>query len=234
MTKTNHFHTSHWGTFTAAVEDGRLTGVQPFSKDTAPSPIIYSMIDAVYDESRVLKPMIRKGWLDKKSINHRQKRGTDAFISVPWDEALDIVANEIERVRSDHGNSSIFGGSYGWSSAGRFHHAKTQLQRFLGTVGGFTGQVHTYSIAAGYAILPYILGSAQAAMAEATTWDSIVENSELFVAFGGVPMKNTQVTSGGPGQHVASDYLKKAIKSGVKFVNISPIRDDTADFLNAE
>ena len=71
-------------------------------------------------------------------------------------------------------------------------------------------------------------------MAEASTWDSIVENSELFVAFGGVPMKNTQVTSGGPGQHVASDYLKKAIKSGVKFVNISPIRDDTADFLNAE
>ncbi len=234
MTKTNHFHTSHWGTFTAEVEDGRLTGVQPFSKDTDPSPIMYSMIDAVYDESRVLKPMIRKGWLDKKSINHPQKRGTDPFISVPWDEALDIVANEIERVRSDHGNSSIFGGSYGWSSAGRFHHAKTQLQRFLGTVGGFTGQVHTYSIAAGYAILPYILGSAQAAMAEATTWDSIVENSELFVAFGGVPMKNTQVTSGGPGQHVASDYLKKAIKSGVKFVNISPIRDDTADFLNAE
>ena len=38
MTKTNHFHTSHWGTFTAEVEDGRLTGVQPFSKDTDPSP----------------------------------------------------------------------------------------------------------------------------------------------------------------------------------------------------
>lgn len=234
MTKTNHFHTSHWGTFTAEVEDGRLTGVKPFSKDTDPSPIMYSMIDAVYDESRVLRPMIRKGWLDRKSINHRQTRGADPFISVPWDEALDIVANEIERVRTDHGNSSIFGGSYGWSSAGRFHHAKTQLQRFLATVGGFTGQVHTYSIAAGYAILPYILGSAQAAMAEATTWDSIVDNSQLFIAFGGIPMKNTQVTSGGPGQHVASDYLKKAIKSGVKFVNISPIRDDTADFLNAE
>ena len=32
MTKTNHFHTSHWGTFPAAVEDGRLTGVQPFPR----------------------------------------------------------------------------------------------------------------------------------------------------------------------------------------------------------
>jgi biotin/methionine sulfoxide reductase len=137
-------------------------------------------------------------------------------------------------VRTEHGNQAIFGGCYGWSSAGRFHHAKTQLQRFLGTVGGFTDQVHTYSIAAGYAILPYVLGSAQAAMAEATTWDSIVGNSELVVAFGGIPMKNTQVSSGGPAEHVAGLYLKQAHDAGVEFVNVSPIRDDTADFLGAE
>ena len=83
MAETTYHHSSHWGTFTAQVENGQLVGVKAFDKDPDPSPIIHSMIDAVYDESRVLKPMIRKGWLDKKSINHRQKRGTDAFISVP-------------------------------------------------------------------------------------------------------------------------------------------------------
>ena len=234
MARSDRFHTSHWGTFTAEVEDGRFVGVRPFAKDPDPSPIIHSMVDAVYDESRVLRPMIRKGWLDHGPGGTREARGTEPFVAVPWDEALDLVAAEIERVRTEHGNQAIFGGSYGWSSAGRFHHAKTQVQRFLGTVGGYTSQVHSYSIAAGYAILPHVLGSAQAAMAEATTWTSIVENSELIVAFGGLPMKNMQVTSGGPGQHVAGPYLKQAIEAGVKFVNVSPIRDDTADFLDAE
>ena len=234
MTRTDRFHTSHWGTFTAEVENGRLVGVRPFAKDPDPSPIIQSMVDAVYDESRILRPMFRKGWLDHGPGGNRQARGAEPFVAVPWDEALDLVAAEIERVRTEHGNQAIFGGSYGWSSAGRFHHAKTQVQRFLGTIGGFTRQVHTYSIAAGYTILPYVLGSAQAAMADATSWDSIVENSELIVAFGGIPMKNTQVSSGGPGQHVAGPYLKQAHQAGVEFVNVSPIRDDAGDFLGAE
>lgn len=234
MAETIHHHTSHWGTFTAQVENGQLVGVKAFDKDPDPSPIIHSMIDAVYDESRVDRPFIRKGWLEKGPGGDKHTRGYDPYIAVPWDEALDIVANELERVRSNFGNQAIFGGSYGWSSAGRFHHAKTQLQRFLCTIGGFTNQVHTYSIAAGYAILPHVLGTPQSAMIEATTWDSIVENSELVVAFGGIPLKNTQVTSGGPGQHVAGPYLKAAKSAGVEFVNISPIRDDMGEFLDAE
>ena len=234
MARSDRFHTSHWGTFTAEVEDGRLVGVRPFAKDPDPSPIIHSMIDAVYDQSRVHRPMFRKGWLDHGPGGNREKRGAEPFVAVPWDEALDLVAAELERVRSEHGNQAIFGGSYGWSSAGRFHHAKTQVQRFLGTIGGYTSQVHTYSIAAGYAILPHVLGSSHAAMLESTTWDSIVENTELVVGFGGIPMKNTQVSSGGPAEHVAGPFLKQARQAGVEFVNVSPIRDDMADFLDAE
>ena len=234
MAHTERFHTSHWGTFTAVVEDGHFVDVRPFARDPDPSPLIRSMPEAVYDQSRVLRPMVRKGWLDHGPGGRRERRGAEPFLAIAWDEALDLVAREIDRVRREHGNQAIFGGSYGWSSAGRFHHAKTQLQRFLNSVGGFTDQVHTYSIAAGYAILPHILGNAQSAMLDATTWDSIVDNAELVVAFGGIPMKNTQVSSGGPAEHVAGSYLKAAQAAGVEFVNISPIRDDTADFLGAE
>jgi len=45
---------------------------------------------------------------------------------VSWDEALDLVAGELGRVKRDFGNQAIFGGSYGWASAGRFHHAQSQ------------------------------------------------------------------------------------------------------------
>jgi biotin/methionine sulfoxide reductase len=234
MGKTEFGHSSHWGAFTAEVADGRLTGVRAFAKDPDPSDLIHSIPEAVHDRSRVARPMIRKGWLDNGPGGNCEGRGAEPFVAVPWDEALDIVAGEIARVRETHGNEAIYGGSYGWSSAGRFHHAKTQLQRYLGTIGGYTGSVHTYSIAAGYAILPHIVGSPRAAMTEATSWDSIIANTELLVAFGGIPFKNMQVLSGGPAEHASGPALKAAVAAGVEIVNVSPIRDDVADHLGAE
>ena len=82
MTKTEHRHTSHWGTFTAEAENGRLTGVQPFPLDPDPSPIIQSLPEAVHDESRVARPMFRKGWLDRAQNGSPENRGIDPFVAV--------------------------------------------------------------------------------------------------------------------------------------------------------
>ena len=87
--------------------------------------------------------MVRKSWLDDGPGGATDLRGAEAFVEVSWETALDLVAAELQRVKRQHGNASIFGGSYGWSSAGRFHHAKTQLQRFLNCHGGFTAQMHS-------------------------------------------------------------------------------------------
>lgn len=233
-TRSSHHHTSHWGTFTAETEDGRLVGTTPFAADADPSPLIGSIPEAVHHPCRIERPVVRRGWLEDGPGGRRTQRGGEAFVAVPWDEALDMVAGEIERVRREHGNAAIFGGSYGWASAGRFHHAKTQLQRFLNTVGGFTGQVHSYSIAAGYAILPHVLGDANAAMNQATTWDEILGNTELMVAFGGLPLKNAQVAAGGPAQHTSRPFMQRAREAGIRFVNVSPIRDDAEAWLDAD
>ena len=56
-------HSSHWGAFTALVENGRLVGVRPFSPDPDPSPLLMSIPDALYHTSRVAAPAIRGGWL---------------------------------------------------------------------------------------------------------------------------------------------------------------------------
>ena len=63
-------------------------------------------------------------------------RGVGPFIELEWPEATDLAARELQRVRSKHGNSAIYGGSYGWGSAGHFHHAKSQVHRFLNAIGG--------------------------------------------------------------------------------------------------
>ncbi len=207
-------HSSHWGAFTAEVREGRLVGVRAFEKDPAPSPLLESISDAVYSESRVARPMVRAGWLENGPGGTggpggagSGKRGAEPFVTVSWDEALDLVSGELRRVIEAHGNEAVFAGSYGWSSAGRFHHAKSQLQRFMNTLGGFTDQVLTYSNAAGVAILPFILGS-ESDIREVSSWDGLIRDSELIVSFGGIPLKNLQVASGGAGEHRGESFLR--------------------------
>ena len=58
------------------------------------------------------------------------------------------------------GPAAIFGGSYGWASAGRFHHAQSQVHRFLNTaLGGYVRSVNSYSAGASAVILPHVLGT---------------------------------------------------------------------------
>ncbi len=150
-----------------------------------------------------------------------------------WANAIQIVASELDRVRSAYGNSAILGGSYGWSSAGRFHHAKTQLARLLNLLGGFTDQMHNYSYAAALALLPHVVGTASVVSGEATSWSALEAATELWVAFGGLPDKNTQVEAGGTGAHTSGEWLRRIRASGTGFVCVSPARDDIPASLGA-
>ena len=233
-TPTRYRHAAHWGAFNALVEDGRLVGVEPFERDSHPSPIIDSIPDGLYSDTRIRQPAIRKSYYHDGPGAPTEGRGAEPFVAVSWNEALDRVAAELERIKREHGNDAIFGGSYGWASAGRFHNAKTQLQRFLGRFGGYTDQVFTYSNAAGHAILPYIFGEPGLGRGPFTSWDSVAAHTDLFVSFGGLGLKNTQVEPGGMGEHGTHQWLPRLKASGVEFVSITPLRDDTAEFLDAD
>ncbi|MGO8958746.1 MAG: molybdopterin-dependent oxidoreductase [Streptosporangiaceae bacterium] len=226
-------HSSHWGAFTACVSEGALTGVEPFAADPEPSPLLQSIPDALTADCRVQQPAIRRGWLDGSAAGHRERRGADEFVEVSWPEAIEIVARELDRVRHEHGNAAILGGSYGWSSAGRFHHAKTQLARFLNCLGGFTDQLHNYSFAAALALLPHVVGTSAVVGGEATSWQSLEAATDLWVAFGGLPDKNTQVEAGGIGAHTSGQWLRRIRASGTQFICVSPARDDIPAELGA-
>ena len=226
-------NSSHWGVFDPIVEEGRVVDARPFARDPDPSPIISSIPDAVHHRCRVTEPAVREGWLKYGPRRGHEGRGKDRYVPVTWDRALDLVAGELARVISVHGNQSIFGGSYGWSSAGRFHHAKSQLQRFLVRIGGFTDARDTYSNAAGSILVKHVVGNSDFVRG-GTSWQSIVDNTRLLVMFGGVPTRNTQVTPGGVGEHTTNRWLTRAKAAGVEFCNISPMRDDAAASLGAE
>ena len=227
------FTTTHWGSYRVDVEQGRLVGVRPVAWDRHPSPIGQSLPDTVHGPSRVRRPAVRAGFLEKGAAS-REGRGSEPFVEVSWDEATTLVANEIERVRRESGNEAIFGGSYGWSSAGRFHHAQSQVHRFLNAAGGYVYFKDTYSNAAGRRVLPYAIAELDQLRPTQTSWSLLAEHCELFVAFGGLPTRNSQVNSGGANDHAIPYWLGQLRERGVEFVNVSPVKDDLAEVPEAE
>jgi biotin/methionine sulfoxide reductase len=217
---------SHWGAYTAVVEGGRLIACEPFERDSAPSGILRSMPAMVHSPLRVDRPAVRKGWLRDRHLSDGGERGRDGYVEVGWDEALALVHSELQRVRAEHGSEAIFGGSYGWSSAGRLHHARTQTHRFLNAGGGCTNQAGNYSWGTAQFLLPHVIGSYTPVTGRVTDWNSVAGHTRLLIAFGGMPLRNTQITSGGAGDHPAGGQIARARAAGVEFVVISPTRGD--------
>jgi len=217
---------THWGAFTAQVSEGDIVAATALSSDANPAPQLQNLPGAVRHRSRVANPAVRRGWLHN-GPGPSSTRGTEEFVEVGWDELVDLLAAELRRVVDRYGNEAIYGGSYGWASAGRFHHAQSQIHRFLNLLGGYTASRHTYSAGASEVIYPHIFGMELfGALAGTTTWDVIAEQTELLVAFGGLPLKNTTVVPGGATRHPDRDYISAYRARGGQLVSISPLRDD--------
>ncbi|MHB1691491.1 MAG: molybdopterin guanine dinucleotide-containing S/N-oxide reductase [Thiomonas sp.] len=225
---------SHWGSFLAQLEGGRFVGVLPFAKDAYPSPMIQAMPDRVYAANRVNYPMVRESYLKHGFRSGRTSRGREPFVRVSWDHALELVAQELTRVKASHGAQAIFGGSNGWRSAGKLHDASTLLHRFLGQFGGYVGENGGYSWAAAKKILPYVVGSAQPISGPLTTWPNIIKNTQLMVVFGSTPLKNAQILRGGGGDHATVTWIRKLKEARVEVISINPVAEEDDEYLKPQ
>ena len=235
MAKVERFpQLAHWGAFTAVVEEGVLTRCEPFPRDRAPSAMLESMPGAVYSDKRIRRPAVRRSWLEKRKRSDTALRGREEFVEVDWDDAIELVAGEVERVRGEYGSESIFAGSYGWSSAGRLHHARSLIRRFYFATGGCVDQVGNYSWGTAQFLLPHVIGTYSPLTGRVTSWPSILEHTQIFVAFGGLALKNGQVSSGGAAEHTQEQWLRRLAARGIPVINVSPTRPDCPEFLKAE
>lgn len=225
-------HSSHWGAF-SAVQRGNELVVEPFPGDPDPSPILQNIPAALAHPARLSRPLVRRGWL-QDGPGPDSRRGRDLYVAMDWEQALNIAAEELKRLGGGSGEGDantpgrhVFGGSYGWSSAGRFHHAQSQLHRFLNMAfGGYVASVDTYSTAAGSVILDTVVGNATRIAREGRWWEHIRDTTEMVIAFGGLPTRNLSVSPGGSSQHIARGAIQAGLARGCHFVSVSPLRDD--------
>jgi biotin/methionine sulfoxide reductase len=221
---------AHWGAFTAFEAGGKIVDVAPFEHDAQPTALNSVWPEMIISPMRVAEPVVRRGWLAKDG---GAARGADDYFTLPWDEALDMAAGEIDRIRQQYGNSALFAGSYGWSSAGRVHHARTLIRRFYNALGGFTDQVTNYSYGAAMAFLPRVVGVQNAVGSSLTAFRTIRDNCDVMLAFGGIPAKNWEVNSGGFGQHRYEPFLDGVTRT-TRLINISPYKGDVEARFPAE
>lgn len=225
-------NSSHWGAFLARdTSDG--IQIAPPPDDPNPSPILGNIPDAIRHRARIAQPMVRRGWLEH-GPGPTTSRGDEPFVAVSWDEGIALAARALrETYASPEGARSVFGGSYGWSSAGRFNHAQSQVHRFLNTLGGYVASRNTYSSAAAEVILERVVDNWRN-ITNGVTWPDIVEHTELVVSFGGMAPKNMSVAPGGISRHVVPNHMRDAHARGCRFALISPLTDDLPDDVEAE
>ena len=218
-------HSAHWGAFRAGLVDGRLR-LEPHPGDPDPNAVMFNLPEAIRHRARIAAPAVRRRWL-QRGAGPDDARGRDEYVQVPWPEVLDRLAAELARVRDVHGPCAVFGGSYGWSSAGRFHHAQSQVHRFLNVaLGGYVRSVNSYSAGCAEVLLPHIFGTYERTILRNVTWEQVAAHSDVVLAFGGMALKNSGIASGGVSRHVERDAMRQAAARGCRFLCISPQQSD--------
>ncbi|QCT18946.1 molybdopterin guanine dinucleotide-containing S/N-oxide reductase [Jejubacter calystegiae] len=219
---------AHWGPMLVETD-----GEQVFSSTGAlasvhPNSLQSAVRDQVHSKTRVRWPMVRKGFLTSPD-KPQGVRGQDEYVRVSWEEALDLIHAQHQRIRASHGPAAIFAGSYGWRSNGILHKAATLLQRYMSQAGGYTGHLGDYSTGAAQVIMPYVVGSNEVYQQQ-TSWPLVLEHSEVVVLWSANPL-NTLKIAWNASDEQGIGFFEQLKQSGKRLICIDPMRSETAAFL---
>src|SRR5579872_2521759 len=206
------------------VLNGRITRVSSLDyPNNVASPMALNWHHRTYAPDRILYPMVRADWKPGAGGN-RATRGVPRYRRVSWDEALDLVAQELKRVKTRYGNEGIFGGMIGgWSTTGLLNTKTGQLSRFLSLYGGYTNRIGNKSYAAWQWAAPYSWG----VIFPDDSWADTVANSNLVIVWGSDPMNVQKVV--GPLQGRTYEWIAAFKQRGGKLITIDPVYTETAE-----
>lgn len=174
---------------------------------------------------RVTQPMVRRSYYENRLNSDRTLRGQEPFVAVGWDEALDLVAESLASAKASKGNQSVYAYSGGLDDASCFP-GQYHLHRFLGSFGGYTESVGSYSYAAAEVLIPHILGMAAfKAGLDGSLADEALKDCKRIVYFGnagGVMQRAMDKKAVLPASASRLNVIEKA---GIPVVSVSPVRD---------
>jgi trimethylamine-N-oxide reductase (cytochrome c) len=103
------------------------------------APYSLSYKKRVYSPNRILYPLKRVDW-DPNGRRNPENRGKSKYVRISWEEALDIVAAELLRVKKEYGPTAILSQSDGHGETKMVHGPHGCFNKLLGLLGGYTLQ----------------------------------------------------------------------------------------------
>ncbi len=227
---------NHYGVFHPEVIGGRFAGLEPHSSDEFITPMVRATPAHAYAPTRIKYPYVREGFLKNGRKSDTSKRGSDKFVRVSWDKAMELIASELKFNYETRSHNAVFAGSYGWDCVGKVNVPSTLMQRALNLAGGFSGALGDYSTAAAQVILPHVIGKIDVYERQ-TTYQNLIENAKNVVFWGVDPVAHLQVGYASVA-HEFYTYAKKwrdeAKARKISFFSVDPVFNDTAQYFGAK
>ncbi|MEL7536522.1 MAG: molybdopterin-dependent oxidoreductase [Pseudomonadota bacterium] len=186
---------------------------------------------AVYSDKRLLHPMKRVDF-DPNGERNPQNRGVSGYERISWDEALDIVANEIKRQKKVHGPGSIFiahSSHHQWGNVGYYLSALMRFGNLIGFTrmmmnpdsweGWFWGAVHHCGHTFRSGCQPCY-----------GTFEDAVKHADQIVFWSSDP----ESTNSAYGAFEGTQRRLWAKELGLKFIHIDPHYNPTAQLLGGK
>ncbi|MDR2387955.1 MAG: molybdopterin-dependent oxidoreductase [Deltaproteobacteria bacterium] len=200
-------------------------------KKTSVSPFTVCVKSTIYSKERLLYPMKRVDF-DPNGERNPQNRGSSGYERISWDEAVDLVAGEILRVKQEHGPGAILNGSgshHLWGNLGYWLSARRRFFNLIGTTyvdhnpdsweGWYWGAVHHWG-------KTMRLGGTD----QFSTVEDILKHAEMMVFWSSDP----ETTSGVYGAQEGTIRRLWAKELGIEFVHIDPFFNHTAAMLGGK
>ena len=185
----------------------------------------------VYSPDRLLYPMKRVDF-DPDGNRNCHNRGISSYERISWDEATDIVAREIRRVKREYGPGAILNGSGSHHTWGHLGYWLSARLRFFNTIG-FTPVVHNPDSWEGWywGAMHHWGQSMHLGGSETySTVEDCLKNCEMVVFWSSDPESTNGVYGAFEGT-VRRQWLKEL---GIKMVHIDPFYNHTAALLGGK
>lgn len=185
----------------------------------------------VYSDKRLLYPMKRVDF-DPNGERNVQNRGISGYVRISWEEALDIVAAEIRRMKREHGPGAmaIYQSSHHqWGNVGYYLSAMLRFGNLIGFTrvhpnpdsweGWYWGAQHHYGNSMRVGIPgPYGLA------------EDCLKHCELIIYWSSDPEKTSGAYSGSEG----TERRQWTQALGIQSVHIDPCYNATAQLLGGK
>lgn len=206
------------------VKDGKI--VRTKTDDTHEDSLEYpqyrsclrgrSAAELDYGEDRIKFPLKRKNWSPEEP--HGELRGQDEWERISWDEALDIVADQLKKVYTTYGPRAVY---YPWDQ----YSGRTPI---LDACGGYMMTWDTQSFGSYLSDLSQ-LGLPEvgyAGLGSVNDRLDLIENAKLIVLYAQDPAWSAIA--------FATWNMRAAKENGAEFICVGPFNNASANMLGAK